>query len=595
MAFDVGSWKQAVAERVRYVRSLARDAGATAYGALCGMTLWPAVEAASKGDALPVGMALMAVAGSVGSNLVAGHLQQWAVQQTSEADIAAWAGQAAAQDHKLRDELDAILSKLDSIGQAQQTLAAAPSERDTFLAALREELRVLGNLPRFEAALGGASIAIEGDVTNSVIVAGKANRVTVVQRSDRRAGKDAAAALKLYLERLWRDNGPLPLRGIDPKASDPTSGEGVRLAEVYVGLDTTTQVEVEADKPTPRGRPGRAARREAQSKQRPLAALEATLRERRVVLLGEPGAGKSTFLNFVTLCLAGHGLRPGDGWLDRLPGWGETTTLPIPVVLRDFARALPEDVKKPGAKHMWDFVAARLADARLAEAAPALERALEDGRAVVFFDGLDEVPSDAQRATVRAALTAFAERYLRSRFVVTCRTLSYQDRAWQLAGWPTFTLAPFDGEKIRGFIDAWYAELTRLAVVNEATGRALAEALSLAVQRTGLAALAPNPLLLTQMALVHTHEGRLPDARAQLYEKTVDLLLWRWEDVKRQDDGSRPGLRALLDEAGARDMDLLVALRRVAFEVHQARGGDGPAVADIPESRPPDIGVRKPA
>ncbi len=54
-----------------------------------------------------------------------------------------------------------------------------------------------------------------------------------------------------------------------------------------------------------------------------------------------------------------------------------------------------------------------------------------------------------------------------------------------------------------------------------------------AVRRKDLKRLAPNPLLLTVMALVHAHKGGLPDARALLYEETVEILLWRWEQIKR--------------------------------------------------------------
>jgi formylglycine-generating enzyme required for sulfatase activity len=580
MPFDVAEWKRRLGERLRAWRGLAGDAGASAYGALCGMTLWPAVEAARGGDLMMVGVTLGSVAAGVGSNLVAGHLQDWMKRATGEDDVAALAAEAALQDPALRDALDAILERLETIGQARQALLDLPSEREAFLAALREELHALGNLPRFEVVLGGASVSAGRDIRDSVVVVGDGHVVNVRVGGGAGRKTDTARALAAYRQHLWRQYAPLPLRGLDLRASDPAGGEGVGLAQVYVGLDTT--VMIETVEPQKRGRRQRGA--EGEAERRPLSALEATLRERRLVLLGEPGSGKSTFLSFVTLCLAAHGLRPGDGWLARLPGWSDQQALPIPVVLRDFVRWLPDGAAKPKMRHVWDFIQSRLDDERLGAAAPALEDALDKGQAVVFLDGLDEVPTDAERKAVRDAVAAFAERYERSRFVVTCRTLSYQDRAWHLGGWPAHTLARFDEEKIRSFIDAWYRELARLRVVSESAGQALAEGLALAIERPGLADLAPNPLLLTQMALVHTHEGRLPDARAALYEKTVELLLWRWEAVKAE-EGAAPGLRRLLDDVGARDLDLLVVLSALAFEAHRAKGADGAALADIPEAQ----------
>ncbi len=105
-----------------------------------------------------------------------------------------------------------------------------------------------------------------------------------------------------------------------------------------------------------------------------------------------------------------------------------------------------------------------------------------------------------------------------------------------------------------------------------------------AVRRPNLHGMAGNPLLLTVMALVHTHKGRLPDARAVLYEDTVDLLLTRWEEQKQANKKSRPGLTELLAQAGRGEIDLKRVLWRLAFSAHeQGDTGDG-QLADIPEA-----------
>ena len=101
-------------------------------------------------------------------------------------------------------------------------------------------------------------------------------------------------------------------------------------------------------------------------------------------------------------------------------------------------------------------------------------------------------------------MAAFANRYPRSRVVVTCRTLSYQDAAWRLEGVPACELAPFDEERIDRFMGAWYAELARLGVVKAEDAGGLTRRLREAVHRPDLWRLAPNPLLLTVMALIHT-------------------------------------------------------------------------------------------
>jgi formylglycine-generating enzyme required for sulfatase activity len=418
-------------------------------------------------------------------------------------------------------------------------------------------------------AAGAGGVAVRGDVHGNVYVGPPP--------------QDSSEALRIYRRVLAQSSGHLPLRGVDLGASDPASGRHrLGLAQVYVNLDTKTQVPLtEKEKGE---RKGRALPEDRET--RPLGALEAAINNHRLVLLGDPGSGKSTFVNHVTLCLAVHNLEPEAGWLDRLPGWPtqEDAVIPIVVILRDFARWLPERVTHAEPRHLWDFILSRLEAQNLAFAVKPLCQSLEAGQAVLLLDGLDEIPTQARRSFVRDAVMAFAGRYPHIRLVITCRTLSYQDPAWQFAGVSAFELAPFDEKKIDHFIGAWHDELARLGVMTTEEARGLAGQLRQAVRRPDLWRLAPNPLLLTVMALVHTHKGRLPDARALLYEDTVDILLWRWEEIKAGSGTTVPHLRRLLLEAGRTDVDLKRVLWELAFQAHrQAESQE--ALADIGELR----------
>jgi predicted NACHT family NTPase len=404
--------------------------------------------------------------------------------------------------------------------------------------------------------------------------------------------ENPAEALRIYRRVLVQTSGRLPLRGVDLGASDPTSGQQrLDLAQVYVNLDTKTQVPLTEEEKKRRRERVLPEERET----RPLGALEASIDNRCLVLLGDPGSGKSTFVNHLALCLAVHRLEPQAGWLNRLPHWPkrEAEAVPIVVILRDFARWLPEETTQAEPCHLWDFVTGRLEAQNLGFATEPLRQALESGQAIVLLDGLDEIPTKPGRTFVRDAVMAFAGRYPQTRLVVTCRTLSYQDPAWQLAGVGAFELAPFDEKKIDHFIGAWYEELARLGVVKTEEATSLAGRLQEAVRRPDLWRLAPNPLLLTVMALVHTHKGHLPDARALLYEDTVDILLWRWEEIKAGGDEAAPRLRRLLLETGRTDVDLKRVLWELAFQAHGEAEGDeavrlsahDEALADIGELR----------
>ncbi|KPA11860.1 signal transduction protein, partial [Candidatus Magnetomorum sp. HK-1] len=390
--------------------------------------------------------------------------------------------------------------------------------------------------------------------------------------------KDPVQALRIYRRVLINANQHLPLRGIDIEVSDPSSdGNKLSLSSVYVDLYTKTRIEKKSEKS-----------RESQKKEEPefLRIIEAAAIYRQMVVLGDPGSGKSTFVNHLCVCLAAYGLEQSEFWLKRIPGWprDESSLIPVPVVLRDFARQFSNQQLDADPCHLCDFIYSRLDAQKLTFVKQALNDALENGQAIILLDGLDEVPNKTQRSFIRDTIIAFSNRYPHCRMIVTCRVLSYQDPAWQLDHFPSFELAPFNSQMIDDFIQAWYSELSRLTVVKPENSDDLANRLKQAVRRPDLWNLASNPLLLTVMSLVHTHKQRLPDARSLLYEESVDILLWRWEQIKTGGKDETHGLTQLLRDQGRSELDLKKVLWELAFEAHKKGGGNSNKIlSDIGE------------
>jgi hypothetical protein len=431
-------------------------------------------------------------------------------------------------------------------------------------------------------AAGAGGVAVGGDVHGNIYLGPPTT--------------DPAEALAIYRRVLVQASSHLPLRGVDIGAGDATAEQKrLGLAHVYVNLDTKTQVRLTEAETKARHKKDREALFEREQDTRPLGALEAAGARRQMVLLGDPGSGKSTFVNHLAHCLAAHSLEPDTGWLGHLPAWPahQSDILPLVVILRDFAQGLPADLpERAEPRHLWDFIKARLTAQQLDFATHPIHQHLENGHVLVLLDGLDEVTGLPRRTFVRDAVEAFVARYPGNRYLVTCRTLSYQppDRSDRpdlrlSTAFPSFELAPFNEEKIDRFITAWYAELARLGTVRSEDVDGLTRQLRQAVRRPDLWELAPNPLLLTVMALVHTHKGRLPDARALLYEETIDILLWRWEQVKAGGQETTPPLRQLLRQAERTEIELKKALWKLAFEAHRQadHGDDRQQLADIGE------------
>jgi formylglycine-generating enzyme required for sulfatase activity len=427
------------------------------------------------------------------------------------------------------------------------------------------------------AAAGEGGVAVGGDVHGSIYVGAPP--------------QDPAEALRIYCQVLIGIHGHLPLRGIDIGASDPMGGhQRLGLAQVYVDLDTTAMVAEEIKHEWPRPYPSDAKRfwegKSSHVISRRISALQVAIDNRHLVILGDPGSGKSTFVKHLVLCLAAHRLEPERSWLSLLANWpdDEADVIPIPVMVRDLSRWLSADLSDVGPHCIWEFIVHQLNLQNLDFAAELLQDALEQGKAIILLDGLDEVPSQMAYAFVRDAIESFVCRYPRNRVVATCRVLSYQQQARKLAGFPAAELASFDQDKMDRFVELWYNEQHRLGLISLEDAARMAQRLRESVRVPDLGRLATNPLLLTVMALVHTHKGCLPDARAMLYEDTVDILLWRWEQIKAGGDQESPALRRLLLDAGRTDVDVKWVLWQLAFEAHKEGGVEGgEGLGDIDE------------
>jgi len=375
---------------------------------------------------------------------------------------------------------------------------------------------------------------------------------------------DPATLRAKYLRLRASEWRTIPLDVLDERSADPAARR-LTLERVYVALYVTTPRPEALYVPKSYGLSL-------------LGAVEALChaQKQRMVLLGQPGSGKSTLGRYLGLTLAEALLEPNAANLaERLPGWTGFALLPVFVPLRQLAAGLPA-TGLGSAGQIEAFVRQQMdaRDALRGFGGPLLKE-LETVGGLVVFDGLDEV-AGAQRARVKQALQEFADLYPRCQILVTCRVNSYrQDTAWQLNWTAEHTLADFDQNQIEHFIEAWYHAL---AVLNPGSpvdyagkARTLKTALAPNDPR-GLRDLAGTPLLLTVMVIVHTYK-ELPDSRVGVYRECVDILLLRWQGA-REGEARRPPLLDKLLPHGGTALKVQQGLREIAFEAHRDGGRD---------------------
>jgi hypothetical protein len=385
--------------------------------------------------------------------------------------------------------------------------------------------------------------------------------------------QDKADLRQRYLHRLLLECNQLHLTAIDRKVATSPEAAELDLSEVFTALDVSEsgermergiEREIEIEKRMGRGEGRRAA-------------IGELAENPRLVLLGEPGSGKTTLVRFVAVCLAGDELglaglnarRLGDEWA------GLPRLFPVRVTLRDYAaRGLPQGVG------LWDFIVAelgRIEEGSLASFATELQRTLERQGGLLLLDGLDEVPdANQQRQRLKAAVERFAQDFPHCRVLVTSRPYAYQDPAWRLAGFELRRLTDFSREQIQNFIEKWYRQVAAkdASFGDDEAERYTAQLQSAVQTNPRLAELAPRPLLLTLMASLHRwrHGGALPDEREELYDESVKLLIDLWQRPKQKFDaqGNPAGEEySVWDELCISPRNLRAALNQVAFKAHR--------------------------
>jgi formylglycine-generating enzyme required for sulfatase activity len=382
---------------------------------------------------------------------------------------------------------------------------------------------------------------------------------------------------RTYLVRLIQLANRVPLGQLEIRAAGANEVmPEIRLDQIYVPLDTTQTYPAVGT-----ANPGAIA---------PAPLMEAVIKHRRLIILGDPGCGKSTFMNYLTLCLAQYSIYPERFPLERLSvesgtngqraaNWRYGPLIPIRVDLREFAQHISEGTKQGTCLLIWQYICDQLTLHNMGEYSATLKKLLCDGKCMVLFDGLDEVSDPTQRRLLRDAVADFAHTYGDARMIVTCRVLSYTDPAWHLSDFTEVVIAPLNALSVGQFIESWYGTLAQLQYIDQAQAASKAGQLRRAANH--LFDLAQNPMLLTVMAVVHTYKGTLPRERARLYNDCVELLLWNWQRQKQT--GTANWELGILAELETREERLISGLCEVAYHTHKIQNEGSGSSANITE------------
>jgi NACHT domain len=223
----------------------------------------------------------------------------------------------------------------------------------------------------------------------------------------------------------------------------------------------------------------------------------------RSVLLGDPGGGKTTATNVLAHQLAGH----------------PAGKVPFLVTLRDYAAQHPPE------RSVADHIEHTLATFYQCPAPPgAVDRLLLTGRAMVIFDGLDELLDTSRRADITTRVERFCEEYPLAPVLVTSRLIGYDQARLDDDQFTCYRLGRFGDEQVAKYARKWFA-LDKDARPGDAE--------AFLAESAGVPDLRSNPLMLSLMCILYRGEGSLPRDRAGVYEQCANLLFRKWDERRR--------------------------------------------------------------
>jgi hypothetical protein len=225
--------------------------------------------------------------------------------------------------------------------------------------------------------------------------------------------------------------------------------------------------------------------------------------ERHLIILGDPGAGKTTSLKRVAITLLGSRAH---------------RQFPFPLLLqmRDYTNegSLSDLILgRMGISVMIDSTVAKIQQEEMKRRI-ALSQ-IDDRLCVVMIDGIDEMHPTA-RDSIVAELRHFVLEAKNARFLVTCRT---GDWLYHIENATVLTLKPLTSLQISEFAHRWLGASRALDFLKQ-------------IKNNPYSGSEVRPLTLAHLCAIYERSGSVPEKPRTVYRKIVRLMLEEWDEQR---------------------------------------------------------------
>ncbi|WP_290697900.1 hypothetical protein [Lacinutrix sp.] len=239
--------------------------------------------------------------------------------------------------------------------------------------------------------------------------------------------------------------------------------------------------------------------------------------EKNLIILGNPGSGKSIFTKFVSLKLIQS---------EKLVFENKkiTESIPFRIELRKY-HAFKKEQNEGLIKYLRFLLEIEYGFTSLIT--EDIQKILKERKTVIIFDGLDEIFDLNDKLLIKNDIENFITQHKNVRTIVTSRIIGYDDTALKEAEMLKLIINNFDDNQIEKYIKNWYLveeedEQVRQKEINDfLTKRKLIDD-----------ELISNPLLLSLIVILYRNNLKVPESKLEIYQSCTKTLVDKWDQSK---------------------------------------------------------------
>ncbi|OUL29342.1 NACHT domain-containing NTPase [Nostoc sp. 106C] len=243
-------------------------------------------------------------------------------------------------------------------------------------------------------------------------------------------------------------------------------------------------------------------------RQKRVAGLEAVLQYSKLMVLGKPGSGKTTFLQSIAISCN--------------QGFFQSDCLPIFINLKNLA----EDTRQSTQTNLVNYIYNYFFNFDISE--QQILAIFSQGKALILLDALDEVTEPDSERIIKN-IRQFIEIFPKNRVIITCRIAAQH---YRFHGFTEVEIADFTKLQIVTFAYKWFIAVAKKTPAKaQALAHKFMKKLELP-ENSPILELASTPILLNLTCLLFQFIEDFPSQRAELYKQGLDLLLVRWDEAR---------------------------------------------------------------